>query len=224
MWAGNAAADPPPAPTVVVVQPQGYGQPPPGYGQPPPGYGQPPQGYAPPGYGPPPQGYAQPGYGQLPPGAYYAPAPGATAPQGPRILDYEEGDNIPAGYRTGTRVRTGLVIGGAVSLGVGYLFTIMVAGIGQLASNISDSSKDFGPLLIPVVGPFIGIGTTHASTGGGFGLGFLGVVQTAGLGMLIGGIAAPKTVLIRNDIAGVKFNVIPQLGPTSAGMGMVGSF
>jgi hypothetical protein len=112
-----------------------------------------------------------------------------------------------------------------VTLGVGYLFTIMVAGIGQLASNISENgAKDFGPLLIPVVGPFVGIATTHASTGGAFGLGFLGVVQTAGLGMLIGGIAAPKTVLIRNDIAGVKFNVIPQFGPTSAGLGMVGSF
>jgi len=216
MWAGNAAAADPPAaaPTVVVVQP--------GYGQPPPGYGQPPPGYAQPGYGQPPPGYAQPGYG--PPPAYYAPAPGGAAAQGPRILDYEEGDNIPAGYRTTTRVRKGLVIGGSVTLGVGYLFTIMVAGIGQLASDISSSTKDFGPLLIPVVGPFIGIATTHASTGGAFGLGFLGVVQTAGLGMLIGGIAAPKTVLIRNDVAGVKFNVIPQLSPTSAGMGMVGSF
>ncbi len=217
MFAGNAAAQPAPAPgappqTVIVVQqPPGYPQqqPPPGYGQPPPGYGQPPPGYAPP-----------------PPGTYYAPAPGyAAAPMGPKVIDYEEGDTIPPGYRPGTRVRKGLVIGGSVMLGVGYLITIMAAGIGQLVNEVGNSgSKDFGPLLVPVVGPFIGMATTHPSTGGVFGLGFLGVVQTAGLGMLIGGIAAPKTVLLRNEVGGVKFTVTPQFGAGTAGIGAVGSF
>lgn len=208
MWAGSAAAEGQGAPTVVVVQQPGYGQPPPGYGQPPPGYGQP------------------------PPGAYYAPAPGyapnpgyATTPMGPRYLDYEEGDAIPPGYRTGTRVRKGLVVGGAVTLGVSYLLTIFVAGIGQLANDVgSTGSRDYGPLLIPVVGPFIGIATTHASNGGAFGLAFLGVAQTAGLGMLIGGIAAPKTVLIRNEAGSVKLQVVPQLGMGSTGLGVVGTF
>ena len=203
MLAGNAAAAAPgqppaaaPGQTIVVVQQPGYGQPP-------------------------------AGYPQAPPGTYYAPAPGyaATTPLGPKVLDYEEGDTIPPGYRPGTRVRKGLVIGGSVMLGVGYLFTIMVAGIGQLVNNIGNpGTKDFGPLLIPVVGPFIGIGTTHPSTGGVFGLAFLGVVQTAGLGMLIGGIAAPKTVLLRNEVAGVKFTLTPQFGANTAGLGAVGSF
>ena len=218
MFAGNAAAQTPGAPppvqagpgqTVVVVQQPGYGQ------QPPPGYGQPPPGYA------------QPGYGQPPAGAYYAPAPGGYPgmPMGPKVLDYEEGDAIPAGYRTGTRVRKGLVIGGSVMLGVGYLITIMAAGIGQAVNDVGDrGNKDFGPLLIPVVGPFVGIATTHASSGGAFGLAFLGTVQTAGLAMLIGGIAAPKTVLVRNEVGRVKFTVLPQIGATSAGLGMVGSF
>ncbi len=216
MLAGNAAAQSAPAappPTVIVVQQQpGYGQqqPPPGYGQPPPGYArQPPPGYA--------AGAPVPYY--APPGAYGA------APMGPRYLDYEEGDTIPPGYRPGTRIRKGLVIGGSVMLGVGYLITIIAAGIGQLVSNIdTNGSRDFGPLLIPVVGPFIGMGTTHPSTGGVFGLAFLGVAQTAGLGMLIGGIAAPNKVLIRNEAAGVKFTVAPQFGANSAGVGVVGSF
>ena len=218
MCAGNAfaqapSASPAPGQTVVVVQP--------GYGQPPPGYGQPPPGYAQPGYGQPPPGYAQP----LPP-AYYAPAPGYPgAPMGPKVLDYEEGDSIPAGYRTGTRVRKGLVIGGSVMLGVGYLVTIMAAGIGQAVNDIGhQGTKDFGPLLIPVAGPFIGIATTHPSTGGAFGLAFLGTVQTAGLAMLIGGIAAPKTVLIRNEVGGVKVTVLPQVGAGTAGLGVVGAF
>ena len=176
-----------------------------------------------------PPGYGQvpPGYPQAPPGTYYAPAPGyaATPALGPRVLDYEEGDTIPPGYRTGTRVRKGLVIGGSVMLGVGYLFSIMVAGVGQLVNNVGDpGTKDFGPLLVPVVGPFIGMGTTHPSTGGVFGLAFLGVAQTAGLGMLIGGLASPKTVLLRNDVAGVTLTVTPQFGAGTAGIGAVGSF
>ena len=101
----------------------------------------------------------------------------------------------------------------------------MVAGIGQLVSNVSESgSKDFGPLLIPVAGPFIGMGTTHPSSGGIFGLAFLGVMQTAGLGMLIGGIAAPKTVLLRNEVGAVKFTVLPQFGASTAGIGAAGAF
>jgi hypothetical protein len=224
MLAGNAAAQAPgqppaaaPGQTIVVVQQPGYGQPPAGYTPPPAGYGQPPPGY----------GQVPPGYPQAPPGTYYAPAPGyaATPALGPKVLEYEEGDTIPPGYRTGTRVRKGLVIGGSVMLGVGYLLTIMTAGIGQLVNNVGDpGTKDFGPLLIPVVGPFIGMGTTHPSTGGVFGLAFLGVAQTAGLGMLIGGIAAPKTVLLRNEVAGVKLTVTPQFGPGTAGLGAVGSF
>ena len=214
MCAGNAFAQAPGAPapgqTVVVVQP-GYGQPPPGYAQP--GYGQPPPGYAQPGY-----------YGQSPPPAYYAPPGYPGASMGPKVLDYEEGDAIPAGYRTGTRVRKGLVVGGSVMLGVGYLITIMAAGLGQVISNVGQSSKDFGPLLVPVAGPFIGIATTDPSTGGAFGLAFLGTVQTAGLVMLIGGIAAPKTVLIRNEVGHVKFTVLPQIGAGTAGLGVVGAF
>jgi len=215
MFAGNASAQPAgsaPPQTVIVVQQQqpGYGQqPPPGYGQPPPGYGQPPPGYAP-----------------APPGTYYAPAPTYAAPSlGPKVIDYEEGDTIPPGYRPGTRIRKGLVIGGSVMLGVGYLITIMAAGIGQAVNNFgNEGTKDFGPLLIPVVGPFIGMSTTHPSSGGVFGLAFLGVVQTAGLGMLIGGIAAPRTVLLRNEVAGVKLTITPQFGASGAGIGVVGSF
>jgi hypothetical protein len=214
MFAGAASAQQngvaaPPQTVIVVQQPPGYGQPPPGYGQPPPGYGQPPPGYAP-----------------APPGTYYAPAPTYATPSlGPKVIDYEEGDTIPPGYRTGTRIRKGLVIGGSVMLGVGYLITIMAAGIGQAVNNFGDpGTKDFGPLLIPVVGPFIGMSTTHPSSGGIFGLAFLGVVQTAGLGMLIGGIAAPKTVLLRNEVAGVKFTIAPQFGASGAGLGAVGSF
>ncbi len=227
MLAGTAAAQapgqmPPAAPgqTIVVVQQPGMAQPPPGYGPTPSGYGQPPPGYQP----------LPPGYPQAPSGTYYAPPPGygygyGPTPLGPKVIDYEEGDTIPPGYRTGTRVRKGLVIGGSVMLGVGYLLSIITAGFGQLANDIgSAGTKDFGPLLIPVAGPWIGMGTTHPSTGGVFGLAFLGVTQAAGLGMLIGGIAAPKTVLVRNEVLGMRVTVAPQLGASSAGMGVIGSF
>src|SRR4029079_3566148 len=123
----------PPQTVIVVQQPPGYPQqqPPPGYQQPPPRYGQPPPGQAPP-----------PGYAPPPPGTYYAPAPGyGAAPMGPKVIDYEEGDSIPPGYRTVQRVRKGLVIGVSVMLGVGYLITIMTAGIGQLVNDVGNSGN-----------------------------------------------------------------------------------
>ncbi len=197
-----AAPPPPQAPppdTYVVVQPQVMVQQP-GYYAPP--------GYAPPGYMP-----IQPGAGTV----------------GPKFLEYEEGDPVPPGYHKKTRIRVGLVAGGASMFGVSYLLSIMTAGIGQLVANASSSidgepvKKDYGPMLIPVVGPFIAIPTTHANTGGAFGLTFLGLTQAGGMAMFIVGLAAPTTRLVRNDIA-KKFTLTPTIAPGAYGLGAVGSF
>lgn len=184
----------PPPDTYVVVQPQVVVQQP---GMPQPGY------YAPPGYAP----GSQAGMGTV----------------GPKYMEYEEGDPIPPGYHTKTRIRVGLVAGGASMFGVSYLLSLMTAGFGQLISNVNGEGKDYGPLLIPVVGPFIGIPTTHASAGGAFGLSFLGLTQAGGLAMFVVGLAAPTTRLVRNDIA-KKFTLTPTIAPGAYGLGAVGSF
>jgi hypothetical protein len=52
---------------------------------------------------------------------------------------------------------------------------------------------------VPVVGPFIAIGTLGATSGGGVVLAIDGLAQSGGLAMIIVG-AIGKTVLVRNDI------------------------
>lgn len=200
-----ASADNPPPP------PPGFEgsasqPPPPGYGQPPPGYGQPP---------PPPQG------------GYYGAPSGYGAPMmGPRVLDWEEGDPMRPGYHPETRIRKGMVVGGAVTFGVTYLFTALG---GAIASDVlrttSGGSSSVLPLFIPAVGPFVAIGTMGANVTGGFFLALDGLAQSAGIALFIYGLAAPKTVLVRNDVAKPFIRPAPMMvGGTSPGAGLVGTF
>src|SRR5262249_47081684 len=113
---------------------------------PPPGFAPPPAGYAPPGY--PPAGYPPPGYAHpRPPPPPYYPLPGhAPMPGGPPI---------PTGYRLQTRPRSGLVITGAVLFGSFYLLSAFGASVA-----LDNGGKEAGVFFVPVVGPFIGAGTT----------------------------------------------------------------
>jgi hypothetical protein len=120
-------------------------------------------------------------------------------------MPYREDKPIPPGYHVESKMRTGLVIGGSVMLGAGYLISAGIA-----ASAIDDgNSGELAPLFVPVVGPFITLGTLDFS--GDFGsLAFIviglpliidGLVQTAGTIMLVTGLAAPKTVVKRDGSA-----------------------
>jgi hypothetical protein len=182
-----------PAPMQVYVVPAPQTYPPPGYY--PPGYA--PPGYAPPGY--PPPGYYPPGY--PPPG--YLPQRGAKPPR-------MNPDDPPPGYHTESQSRGGLVVGGAVMLGVSYLLSALVAS----ATVASHDSGD-EPLFIPIVGPFITLSTSHVFVGtneplletgrvfGGIGLIFDGLLQVAGASLLLVGLAVPKDVVVRDPPPGV---------------------
>jgi hypothetical protein len=179
----------------------------------------PPQAYPPQAY--PPQGYAPP--------VYIMPAP-QQAPAGPRkITDWEEGEPIPPGYHKVTHVRLGLVIGGAVTFGVTYLFTafagalVSVSDIGN-ATNCGMSCASAKPLLVPVAGPWIVLPHSDTATGSFF-LVLDGLVQVAGLGMLIGGIAAQKTDLVRDAVGKVEVQPTPLVFDNKgAGFGFKGTF
>lgn len=76
----------------------------------------------------------------------------------------------------------GLTIAGFSVFAMSYLIT---AGVGTVAIDAGD--PEIGrPLLIPVAGPFIAASRLDTATAG-FGLGFVGVIQAAGLAMGIGG-------------------------------------
>ncbi|MBK8258648.1 MAG: hypothetical protein IPK82_39065 [Polyangiaceae bacterium] len=206
-FASSAHADEPPPPPGAAQPPPGYGQPPPpGYGQPPPGYGQP--GYYPP-----------PGYGQ----PYYPNPPADTRPL---TLDYEEDQPIPAGYHLRTRVRRGLVGGGAGLLGGMWLLSVIVGAVGSSADEaVTGNGDEWVPMYIPIAGPFVAIGTVGSSGAGTAFLMLDGIAQAGGAAMLILGIAMPEKKLVRDSMTfhvTPDVAVTPMFGGTSAGV--VGTF
>ncbi len=166
-----------------------------------PGY---PQGY-PQGY-PPPQPYAPPVYQQ-------------PIPQGPEEMNYVEGSPIPYGYTRVEKTRKGLVIGGAVTLGVVYGFSAAFAAIGEDLRRTNETRTDTSAMWIPIAGPFMQIKETTSSTGK---LLFfhVGLAQTAGALMLVYGLTSPRTLLVRND----QLSVVPMLSKDASGMMVMGTF
>lgn len=178
-----------------------------------------------------------PASAQAPNGEYVAPLqqqtqqvymPQSVALSGPRIIrDYEEGEPIPPGYHAESRVRSGLVVGGAVTFGVMYLLSVLV---GAAISDANKASKAYGGsggesgdlLYVPVAGPFLQMTKTESSSGN-VTLAIDGIAQAAGATMLIVGITSPKTVLVRNDLGEVR--VMPmRMGDKGGGLGLVGTF
>ena len=180
----------------------------------------PPAGYAPPpaNYAPPPAGYA------LPPGYAYPPVyiPLARAPAGPATLPYKDGYPIPDGYHPEKELRTGLIIGGAITFGLMYLLPAVPAAMTR------DKS-----LVVPIAGPFIQLGHLDFTPGiedRGFTSGAAvllvidGVAQAAGAAMLLAGLTTKRDVLVRNDVAGVTVRVAPlTMGHGGTGIGLVGT-
>jgi hypothetical protein len=186
----------------------------------PPAYTQP-AGPPPPGAPPPPDPY---NYG-VPPGT----------PMAYDIDDWEEGDPIPPGYRPDTRIRKGLVIGGAVTLGAVWLvFGVLPASImvaveetdeADFSNDTGEDKEDYYPLYIPVAGPFVTIFTTESQAAGTALLIIDGVAQTAGLAMLIAGLAAQKTVLEPDPTyRAAEWHVAPIVTPELTGLGAFGTF
>jgi hypothetical protein len=112
----------------------------------------------------------------------------------PPTLEYVEGKPIPRGYRLVERSNKPLIASGlslfalayGISLGVS-LVTLSVGG---------NEGEEFAPLLIPVAGPFITMGTFDE---GSATLTFDGIAQTAGLLMTVIGVFATESSLVRID-------------------------
>jgi hypothetical protein len=210
--------------TALAIAPSlGRAQEPP---PPPPGgyYAPPPAGA--PAAPPPPAGYAPPP-GAYPPGAYPPPQgyyPPGAPPPGPReIKDWDEGDPIPNGYHKTTKIRAGLAIAGGVTFGIVYVVT---AFAGALVSDVgnSNATRSAKLLFIPVAGPFTLLGATPSATGNFF-LVLDGLAQAGGVAMLVAGIAAPRTTVVRNDISKLTLTPKPMtFGLHGAGMGIEGTF
>lgn len=146
---------------------------------------------------PAPGGYAAPaGYGRGPASGYdlssrYPDYPPGYAPR--RIPS--DGGAPPPGYQLDSEPRSGLWITGAALAGGVYLATFLVAG-----TAVSEGEEDLAPLFIPVVGPWVAVRTSDDGDDElRVPLVMSGIAQLAGVGLLIGGLAAQREVFVRSD-------------------------
>lgn len=156
--------------------------------------------------------------------------PQSVAMSGPReIKDWREGEAVPPGYRPVERTRRGLIIAGAVTFGSLYLISALVAAGGQ--DSHPGESNPLAAMWIPGVGPFVQMASTESATANVV-LAIDGAAQSAGLVMLIYGLAVPRTVLVRNDLAKnerpaaprPQVRAVPMVGGGTTGFGVVGTF
>jgi len=166
-----------------------------------------------------------------PNGEYVAPLEQTTQPtyvpqsvalSGPRVIkDWEDGQPIPYGYHRETRARKGAIIGGALSFGIPYLYSALVASVGSDLAG-SNGRNAVGDLYLPVFGPFAQMTHSDSAT-----LNFVmlldGIAQSVGAGLFVYGMASPRPVLVRNDLAMVTVTPM-HIGHDGNGVGLVGRF
>jgi hypothetical protein len=158
---------------------------------------------------------------ELPPGVQVVPAQAyAPPPMDPKefkrmIRRWEPGDPIPAGYHPEERPRVGLVAGGASIFGVFWL--------GSLLGGVLVQDRGYLPLVAPIVGPLITLGTARTDDLGKVLLALDSFVQAGGAAMLIAGIVATKPRLVRDEARSFVLPTPMRVG-TGSGIGLVGQF
>ncbi len=121
-------------------------------------------------------------------------------------LPYEDGDPIPQGFTVRSRANKSLVIAGSITFGTTYLISLLTAA--TTLSTDSSGGGEFAPLFVPVIGPFISIGTAHSEGAGTFWLVFDGLAQAGGLTMFIAGFVMEDKYLQRTNQASLKPEVL----------------
>ena len=199
MASAQAVPPPPPPPVGVSAGQTAPAQPlPPPPAQPP--AAMPPAPAGAPAGSPYPQGAAP----------YYPPA----MMFGPSRLPYSENDPIPPGYEIQTRPRMGMAKAGIATFVPLYAMSV-IGGSVYLGSESGDA-KRYGPLLIPVVGPFATIGTANDD---GSTLFFVldGIGQITGAALFIAGMLSEEKYLGRKT-AGLNLRPEVFIGPKSIAM------
>lgn len=191
-------------------------------GYPPPGY--PPPSYPPPGQ-PPSTGYPPHGPGYYPAPGYptgYAPPPGYAAPAyaaGPLELDYNPAKPIPAGYHVESQTRRSLVVGGACAFAIPYALSIITASVAESGGG----GDAWVPLYIPAAGPFVALGTLEPNATGTYLLVVDGIAQSAGLIMIVAGLAARREVLVRDASTAPRLSITPMTARGTVGLNVGGT-
>ena len=135
----------------------------------------------------------------------------------PKTQPYTQGMQIPVGYRLTEGPRKPLLIAGAITFGIGYL-PMVIFGIAA-STNPNESSGSPFTEMIPVVSPVLWAFAPYGSNGFNYiHTAFLvdGIVQAAGIGLLIAGAVTHGKYLKRQDIAAMVPSV--SVGPRFVGV------
>jgi len=84
-----------------------------------------------------------------------------------------------------------------------------------------DGGEGFAPLFIPVVGPFMSLGTVNPNAFGASVLILDGLAQTAGLAMLVAAFIEPERVWKKKQVA---LDVTPMKVGDATGIGLLGTW
>lgn len=145
----------------------------------------------------------------------YPPYPYAYpgVPLTPPTLPYREDLPIPPNYRLDERSNKPLIITGLSLFGLAYGISLGVSTI--VLSGGGSKNEEFAPLLIPVVGPFITMGTLENASAT---LALDGVTQSVGMLSLLIGIFATEKVLVRENPPASAMAPDVLVGPGSASL------
>lgn len=121
--------------------------------------------------------------------------------------------------------RYGMIIGGAVTLGVTWLIHSGIAAMAQAIYQETERPvREMWPNYIPVLGPWITMTTLPNDPARGIsmvGLAFSGLAQGTGLALLIAGAVSRQRVPV---YAANKIQLTPVIGPASTGFALSGNF
>jgi hypothetical protein len=165
----------------------------------------------------------------------------------PATLPYDSDKPIPPGYQVQSGARKGFVIPGSIIFGIWYGFSIALAGgldEEEGSGSYYTSGVPYNPamLYVPVVGPWIALGTMHDacysssySSSSYYCAGqdeidawqtllvIDGVSQVLGAAMVVLGISWRWRQLVLTD--NVRAQIVPvQMGPTGRGLALAGTF
>lgn len=133
---------------------------------------------------------------------------------GPSRLPYNENDPVPPGYEIQTRTRMGMAKAGIATFVPLYALSALFAG--TYLGNESRKAEEYGPLVIPVIGPFVTMGTSNLD-GGSLFLLLNGVGQLTGAGLFLAGMLSDEKYLARKT-AGLNLRPDVFVGPKSVSM------
>lgn len=157
------------------------------------------------------------------------PVAGPGAPATTPVFVYGESP-APPGYHYENKRFLAPIIGGGVTLGVGWAASAVTGLLGTIVTMGSPGpSTDFGPMFVPIAGPFITLGMQPAGQrSDGFTAAALamGGAQVVGASFLVVGLAMGKDrVLVEDDpYRGVALSISPVVGPSLNGVTLQGSF